>query len=188
MIPLLSQATQHWQYLSRSTLLPYLDFVIPALLVYHSHLTVSVEEVAHAIRSFPNGSAGGPNSFRPQHLKDMTAAAAEEGGSVLFIALTDLSKHILKGNCPTSICPFFFGATLIALKKREGGIRPIAVGCTLHRLASKVASRHVSDSMGSFLCPYQLGLASFMGQRLWFMLWNLTMSLSRTRCWELWRS
>ena len=82
------------------------------------------------IRLFPNGSAGSPDGPRPQHLKDMTAASAEEGGSVLLIALTALSNHILKSNCPASIRPFF-GATMIALEKREGGIRPITVGCTL---------------------------------------------------------
>lgn len=30
------------------------------------------EAVASAIRSFPNGSAGGPDGLRPQHLKDLT--------------------------------------------------------------------------------------------------------------------
>ena len=32
---------------------------------------VMCAEVFHAIRSFPCGSAGGPNKLRPQHLKDL---------------------------------------------------------------------------------------------------------------------
>ena len=33
--------------------------------------------------------------------------------------------------------PFFFGATLTTLNKKDGGVRPIAVGCSLRRLAAK---------------------------------------------------
>ena len=33
---------------------------------------VSIDDVARAIRSFPNGSAGGPDGLRSHHLKDMT--------------------------------------------------------------------------------------------------------------------
>ena len=32
--------------------------------------------------------------------------------------------------------PFFFGASVIALNKKDGGVRPIAVGCTLRRLVA----------------------------------------------------
>ena len=52
---------------------------------------------------------------------------------------------------------FFFGANLIALQKKDGGVRPIAVGCTLRRLVAKVAGGKVMDAMGSLLAPRQLG-------------------------------
>ena len=55
-----------------------------------------------------------------------------------------------------SIRPFFFGASLTALTKKEGGIRPIAVGCTLRRLAAKVAGFRVRDKMAALLAPRQL--------------------------------
>lgn len=38
--------------------------------------SVSVEGVELAIRSYPNGSAGGNDGLRPQHLKDMVSASA----------------------------------------------------------------------------------------------------------------
>lgn len=38
--------------------------------------------------------------------------------------------HILQRKVPREVCPFFFGASLLALEK-DGGVRPIAVGCTL---------------------------------------------------------
>ena len=41
--------------------------------------------------------------------------------------------------------------------KKGGGIRPIAVGCTLRRLAAKVASGKVIVEMATLLSPGQLG-------------------------------
>ena len=78
----------------------------------------------------------------------------------LLSALTALTKFILKGNCPASIRPSFFGATLIALEKKDGGIRPIAMGCTLRRLSAKAAGRHISDTVGTPLTSHQLGVGT----------------------------
>ena len=49
---------------------------------------------------------------------------------------------------------FLFGASLIALEKKGGGIRPIAVGCTLRRLVAKVASGKMMVEMATptWLC------------------------------------
>lgn len=66
---------------------------------------------------------------------------------------------ILSGNIPEEIRPVLFGAALTALKK-DGGIRPIAVGNTLRRLAGKVVSRKVMAPMGEILRPVQLGFGS----------------------------
>ena len=41
---------------------------------------LSEKEVLKAIRTFPCGSAGGPDGLRPQHLKDLTSESAERGG------------------------------------------------------------------------------------------------------------
>ena len=54
----------------------------------------------------------------------------------------------------------FFGATLCALTKKDGGIRPIAVGNTMRRLAAKVGARPLSHSLGSELRPVQLGYST----------------------------
>ena len=88
---------------------------------------VSADEVALAIRSFPNGSTGGPDGLLPQHLKDMTGASAESGGPVLLSALTTLVNIIPQGKIMRMARPLFFGASLTALTKKDGGVRPIAV-------------------------------------------------------------
>ena len=53
----------------------------------------------------------------------------------------------------------FFGASLVALKKKDEGtsIRPIAVGCTLHRLVTKCAGSKVMKKIDELLFPKQLG-------------------------------
>ena len=53
----------------------------------------------------------------------------------------------LSGVVLESVRPFFFGAKLVALKKKDGGIRPIAVRNTLCRLGVKCAGIIVRDGM-----------------------------------------
>ena len=75
---------------------------------------LSCEQVLEALKSFPNGSAGGASGWRPQHLVD--AAAAPKNGATLE-ALKDLVNLLVKGHAPKHIAPFLAGATLVALPK-----------------------------------------------------------------------
>ena len=100
-------------------------------------LPVTSDEIVRAIQSFPCGSAGGPDGLRPHRIKDMNSPSAHSGGTALVEALCSIISLILSSQTPLSIQPFFFGASLIALEKKGGGIRPIAFGCTLRRLAAK---------------------------------------------------
>ena len=107
-----------------------------------------------AIKSFTPGSAGGPDGLRPQHLSDMVGP---QGGTLLD-ALTELMSLVLSGGVPEQVRPFFFGATLYAFAKKDGGVRPIAVGLSLRRLASKIANSKALDLCSSLLAPRQLGV------------------------------
>ena len=97
--------------------------------------------MAKAIRSFSKGSAGGPDSLRPQHLVYLTSASAGRDGGALLCALTAFTIFILAGETPVEACMVFFGASLTALNKKDGGVRPIAVGYTLRRLIAKQQAR-----------------------------------------------
>jgi hypothetical protein len=66
----------------------------------------------------------------------------------------------LNGEVPSSICPILYGANLCALKKKDGGIRPIAVGSTIRRLISKIVCRRIADKLGSKFRPDQLGFGT----------------------------
>jgi hypothetical protein len=120
-------------------------------------LSVTNEDVVAAIRSFPNGSAGGIDGLRPQHLKEMISSQCANGLQ-LINCLTSFCNVVLDGKIPPAIQPVFCGASLFALSKKNGGIRPIAVGCTLRRLVAKVAARLVSVQAAELFHPHQLGV------------------------------
>ena len=112
--------------------------------------------VAQAIRSFSPGSAGGKDGLSPQHLKDMLNSPSGVTAPLLS-ALSSFSFHVFSGKTPPLIRPIFFGAKLIAIEKKSGGVRPIAVGNTLRRLVAKMTSGLVREDLSSLFAPRQLG-------------------------------
>ena len=120
-------------------------------------LEISTPTILSAIQSFPAGSAAGPDGLRPQHLKDLLSGKSGLGSNLLSQALTRFVNFVLKGEIREDARPFFFGASLVALSKPGGGVRPIAVGYTLRRLVAKCASLPIREAMGNLLSPLQLG-------------------------------
>ena len=119
-------------------------------------MSVSPDDIRQAIKGFTPGSAGGPDGLKPQHLTDMTAKGVS---GCLVEALAEFSNVVLAGGVPEWARAHFFGGTLHAFNKREGGIRPIAVGLTLRRLVSKAACTKATEKCKSALAPRQLGVA-----------------------------
>jgi hypothetical protein len=110
------------------------------------------------MKSFPPDSSGGIDGLRPQHLKDMFLTTTDTSTLLLNLSpLENFCSLIFNGNLPEYIRPFFFGARLIALRKKDGGIRPIAIGNSIRRLLSKIACQMVTKKMSSHLSPYQTG-------------------------------
>ena len=103
--------------------------------------------IKSAIKSFRKGSGGGPDRLLPQHLKDLTGDQLGGAAIDLLDALADFINNIIfSGNLPEWICPIFYGTQLIALSKPDDGVRPIAIGFTLRRLAGKVAMSKLNDT------------------------------------------
>lgn len=121
-------------------------------------LSVLPDDVLFSINSFQSGSAGGLDGLSPQHLKDLTGCG--ESGEGLIRAITSLVNKMLSGQVSTEIIDILYGANLCALLKKDGGIRPIAVGTTYRRLAAKVCCRIKSSELRSKFQPTQLGFGS----------------------------
>ena len=126
-------------------------------------LSVEEGDLVKAIRSFPKGSAGGPDGLRPQHLVDLTSSSAGHEGELFLHALTTFTNLVLAGDTLAQARGGVFGASLTALNKKDGGVRPIAVECTLRRLVAKTASQAVMKRMGSMLAPHQLEYGTPLG-------------------------
>jgi len=56
------------------------------------------------------------------------------------------------------VSPVLFGGNLIALEKKSGGIRPIAVGYTLRRIAAKCANSYATSQLTDYFNPIQMGV------------------------------
>ena len=67
---------------------------------------------------------------------------------------------LLRGICHRDYTHVFFGGRLIALSKKDGGTRPIVVGCTLRRLAAKCACSFGNERLRALLTPRQVGVAT----------------------------
>ena len=65
---------------------------------------------------------------------------------------------VLAGRCPTGVAPVFFECRLLALSKKSGGVRPIAIGFSLRRLLSKCANQFGSNRLKSYFHPHQVGV------------------------------
>ncbi|KAJ2939808.1 hypothetical protein O0L34_g18001 [Tuta absoluta] len=126
-------------------------------------LSVKEDDVTLALGSFHNGSSAGLDGIRPAHLKELTSISAGDNGHRLLGCLTGLCNFLLSGRLNPEVCPYMYGANLCALSKKEGGIRPIAVGNTFRRLTAKMGCRAVKEEMAGYLQPYQLGFGTQMG-------------------------
>ena len=81
-------------------------------------------------------------------------------GEEVLSALTNFVNLVVNGRTPPAVHSTFFGASLITLEKIGGGVRPIAVGHTLQRLAAKCLCSRVLKSVVASLSSLQLGCST----------------------------
>ena len=116
--------------------------------------------------SFPNGSAAGPDKIIPQIFEDLVSKSNGSAGLNFLKSLTKLINLIGDGKIPEPLRLFFFGAKLIALIKKDGGLRPIAIGNTLRRIASKCAGSKAFSERQKFFGNVQVGCVSKRGAEI----------------------
>ena len=106
------------------------------------------------IRSSERSRSSG---LRPSHLQD---ALRRKGGSTLLaMALGRLCNLWIHGGLPHDHSPIWSGARLIPLRKKDDGVRPVAVGETLRRLVGKVLlSTKSCKAEVRTLAPAQVGV------------------------------
>ena len=73
-----------------------------------------------------------------------------------FIHFVILLISSVFGQVPSDVVAHLCGAPLFTLKKKSGGLRPIAVGEVLHRLSSKCISKSVFLKHLNYYLPFTL--------------------------------
>ena len=111
----------------------------------------------------PTGSSAGLDGVRPLHLRQLLSREAAESGRRLLTSLTALANLVLSGLVPECGRDALYGASLCALRKKSGGLRPIAVGSVYRRLPGRIGARHIAAMLGPELRPTQLGVGTPLG-------------------------
>ena len=121
-------------------------------------ISVSPSFVSKALHSFPSDSAPGPSLLRTNNLKEAVRCPSAACGARALQAITQTINHLASGGAPEEVAPYLCGAILLPIKKKSGGLRPIAVGEVLRRLTSKCLSWAVLPDAIDILAPLQVGV------------------------------
>ena len=76
-------------------------------------------------------------------------------------AICKLCKKRIAANhqfIPEHLRPYFFGARLIPIAKKDGGIRPIAIGTIFHKLISSAIMCNLKEKLPITFSPVQFGV------------------------------
>ena len=85
-----------------------------------------------------------PLRLRPSLLQD---ALRHSSGDQTLRLLSEVVLLVMKGEIPEDVRPWVCGASLVALRKPNGSLRPVAVGETLRGLSSKVCVELMGSSL-----------------------------------------
>ena len=106
--------------------------------------SADMEQVRKALLSFPSASGAGKSGLRPSHVRDALRP------DLLLRLLSEVVSLLLRGEVPESVRPYICGASIMALRKPNGSLRPIAIGETIRRGFDHRAAREIFE-------PLQLG-------------------------------
>ena len=122
--------------------------------------SLSKSVVKRAVTSFSPGTAPGPSGLRASHLAEAISCPTPSRAQASLSTLSQFSSLLVSGNVPPEVISHLCGATLLASKKKDGGLRPIAIGETLRQLVSKCLAFSVCHSAASTLLPLQVGVGT----------------------------
>ena len=96
-------------------------------------------------------------------MKEAVFCPSPDRANFALQGLVGVVNLLCAGCAPPSISPFLCGATLLACRKKGGGLRPIAIGEVLRRLTSKCVSWAVQADATGVLSPLQVGVGITVG-------------------------
>jgi hypothetical protein len=117
----------------------------------------SVKQAEDMIGRLSSGSSAGPSGLSGRRIKQLLKRCHRESGQRdrFLVGVARIVQAILQGRVTRAL----FASRLVALTKPKGGVRPIAVGEVLIRLAGKFASEQIKEPLGEHFAPVQFGVA-----------------------------
>ena len=119
--------------------------------------SVVAKSIQECIRRFPRMSGAGPAGSRFEHwgtLKDR-----EDG----MEAAGDVLARLLLGEVSSGMMEAHLSSRLIALRKQNGGVRPVACGSVLRRIAGKGACKAMKSKLQAACGDFQYGVGRSAG-------------------------
>ena len=120
------------------------------------HENFNGAELLLAVKSFPKASASGGSAFSPTHLLELSRVPEGRRTQSLNGVLLKAVSLLAAGEAPSDIGPWLCAAPVTPLRKRNDGVRPIAVGETIRRLVGKMRMRRMKDRAISHLTESQV--------------------------------
>ena len=93
--------------------------------------------VFEQLKTFSKYTAAGPPKMYPEHLLQAVECTAPDHSESDLKAITRFVNTGSRGKFPSFVSRALCSASLTALSKKKGGVRPIAVGEILKRLIAK---------------------------------------------------
>ena len=115
---------------------------------------VDPDMVRKALASFAPTSAAGPSGLRPSHLQE---ALRQSSGDQTLLLISEVMQ-MQRGEILEDIRSWVCGVSVMALRKLDRSLRPVAVGETLRGLSSKLAVDLTDSSVRSIPEPVQVGV------------------------------
>ena len=123
-------------------------------------LQVSAPQVLAAVNSFHSASGPGPSGERACHLQVVLKCPNSAAASRALQSTTSIVNHFLSGQVPHEFAAWIGGAKLFAIKKKSGGIRPIAAGDFTRRLVAKICCIQLKSLCNEIFQPLQFGVGN----------------------------
>ena len=117
-----------------------------------SSLACDSTSVLNALKAFPRSTSPGGSKLRAQHLLNAVAGSVAPALQTCLDQLTKFMCVTPSGRLNSLIAPWFIGAPLTALCKKNGGYRLIVVGEVLWRLASHICCAAVKSRLPDLFC------------------------------------